>query len=282
MILKSFLKRFKSFLCPKRPSCIFKQSILLHITILGSGTSTGVPLIGCDCAVCTSKDPRDNRLRTSIKIESANTCIVIDTTPDFRYQMLRTQTTHLDAVVFTHPHRDHYAGLDDIRPFNFHSNKSMQIYANELTQVAIKRDFYYAFEKYKDVGLPELLLHTIDKEPFVIRDLTLTPIHVMHREMPVLGFRIGDFSYVTDLNYISEVEKEKIKGSKVLILSALRPQPHPTHLTLNEAIALATELEVPEVYFTHFSHQIGLHALVEPQLPPFIKMAYDGLRFSIH
>jgi phosphoribosyl 1,2-cyclic phosphate phosphodiesterase len=255
---------------------------LLHITILGSGTSTGVPLIGCDCAVCTSKDPRDNRLRTSIKIESANTCIVIDTTPDFRYQMLRTQTTHLDAVVFTHPHRDHYAGLDDIRPFNFHSNKSMQIYANELTQVAIKRDFYYAFEKYKNVGLPELLLHTIDKEPFVIRDLTLTPIHVMHREMPVLGFRIGDFSYVTDLNYISEVEKEKIKGSKVLILSALRPQPHPTHLTLNEAIALATELEVPEVYFTHFSHQIGLHALVEPQLPPFIKMAYDGLRFSIH
>lgn len=254
---------------------------MLNITILGSGTSTGVPLIGCDCEVCTSTDPRDNRLRTSIKIQSLHTAVVIDTTPDFRYQMLRTNTTHLDAVVFTHPHRDHYAGLDDIRPFNFHSNKPMQIYANEITQVAIKRDFYYAFEKNKDAGLPEMLIHTIDLDPFKIGDLKFIPIQVMHRELPVLGFRIGDFSYVTDLNYISEKEKEKIKGSKVLILSALRPQPHPTHFTLNESIALATELGIPEVYFTHFSHQIGLQAQLEPQLPPFIKMAYDGLQFSV-
>ena len=254
---------------------------MLQITILGSGTSTGVPLIGCDCEVCTSKDPRDSRLRTSIKIESANTSVVIDTTPDFRYQMLRTQTTHLDGVVFTHPHRDHYAGLDDIRPFNFHSNKPMQIYANEITQVAIKRDFYYAFEKNKDAGLPEMMLHTINLDPFKIGDLKFTPIQVMHRELPVLGFRINDFVYITDLNFISDTEKEKIKGAKVLILSALRPQPHPTHFTLAESIALATALAIPQVYFTHFSHQIGLQAVLEPKLPPFIKMAYDGLQFTV-
>lgn len=260
---------------------LHKFAILLTITILGSGTSTGVPLIGCDCEVCTSKDPKDSRLRTSIKIESEHTAVVIDTTPDFRYQMLRTGTTHLDGVVFTHPHRDHYAGLDDIRPFNFHSNQPMQIYANEITQVAIKRDFYYAFDKHKDAGLPEMILHTIHQDPFKIGELKFIPIQVMHRELPVLGFRIEDFTYITDVNFISEKEKQKIIGSKVLILSALRPQPHPTHFTLAEAIALATELGVPQVYFTHFSHQIGLQAITERTLPSFIKMAYDGLQFSV-
>jgi phosphoribosyl 1,2-cyclic phosphate phosphodiesterase len=157
----------------------------------------------------------------------------------------------------------------------------MEIYANAITQVAIKRDFYYAFEKDKEAGLPEMIIHNIEKDPFIIGDLNFIPIQVMHRELSVLGFRVGDFSYVTDLNYISEAEKEKIKGSKVLILSALRPQPHPTHFSLAESIALATELEVPEVYFTHFSHQIGLQAQIEQQLPSFIRMAYDGLQFSV-
>ena len=254
---------------------------MLDITILGTGTSTGVPLIGCDCAVCNSIDPRDSRLRTSIKITSKTTSVVIDTTPDFRYQMLRTNTTKLDAVVFTHPHRDHYAGLDDIRPFNFFSNKPMHVYANELTQVAIKRDFYYAFEEKKDVGLPEMILHTIHRAPFTIGDMEFTPIQVMHREMPVLGFRIGDFTYITDANFIGEEEKEKIKGSRVLILNALRPQDHPTHFNLAQAIAIAKELAIPMVYFTHFSHQIGLHADVEAILPDTIRMAYDGLSFSV-
>ncbi len=254
---------------------------MLDITILGSGTSTGVPLIGCDCPVCKSIDPRDSRLRTSIKITSKTTSVVIDTTPDFRYQMLRTNTTKLDAVVFTHPHRDHYAGLDDIRPFNFFSNMPMHIYANELTQVAIKRDFYYAFEEKKDVGLPEMILHTIHKDPFTIGDLKFIPIQVMHREMPVLGFRIGDFTYITDANFIAEEEKEKIKGSRILILNALRPQNHPTHFNLAQAIAMAEELAIPSVYFTHFSHQIGLHAELEASLPDSIRMAYDGLRFSV-
>jgi phosphoribosyl 1,2-cyclic phosphate phosphodiesterase len=254
---------------------------LLDITILGSGTSTGVPLIGCDCEVCTSNNPKNKRLRTSIKISSSTTTVVIDTTPDFRYQMLRTNTTQIDAVVFTHPHRDHYAGLDDIRPFNYFSQKSMAIYANELTQVAIKRDFYYAFEKDKDAGLPEMILHTIDKDPFTIGDIPFTPIQVMHREMPVLGFRMGDFTYITDANFIPEMEMEKIKGSKVLILNALRKQTHPTHYNLEQALAVVANLDIPTVYFTHFSHQIGLHDEVEAFLPKGIHLAYDGLQFSV-
>ena len=254
---------------------------MFDITILGSGTSTGVPLIGCDCPVCTSDNPKDKRLRTSIKISSPTTTVVIDTTPDFRYQMLRTNTTQLDAVVFTHPHRDHYAGLDDIRPFNFFSNQPMHIYANELTQVAIKRDFYYAFEEKKDVGLPEMILHTIHNEPFTIGDIPFIPIQVMHREMPVMGFRIGDFTYITDANFIAEEEQEKIKGSSILVLNALRPEPHPTHFTLSQALEMVDRLGVPQVYFTHFSHQIGLHEKTSAILPTGVALAYDGLSFSI-
>jgi phosphoribosyl 1,2-cyclic phosphate phosphodiesterase len=196
--------------------------------------------------------------------------------------MLRTKTTHIDAVVFTHPHRDHYAGLDDIRPFNFFSGKSMPIYANTITQVAIKRDFYYAFEADKEAGLPEMQLLTIEPTAsFKIGDIELMPIEVMHREMPVLGFRIGDFTYITDANYISEEAKAQIKGSKVLILNALRPQSHPTHFTLSEAIALTQSLDIPQTYFTHFSHQIGLHAIVEPSLPKGIGMSYDGMVITV-
>ena len=229
---------------------------MLDITILGSGTSTGVPLIGCDCAVCSSADPKNKRLRTSIKIKSKTTTVVIDTTPDFRYQMLRTQTTQIDGIVFTHPHRDHYAGLDDIRPFNFFSKKSMPIYANEITQVAIKRDFYYAFEKDKDLGLPEMELITIDQDAFTIGDIPFLPIQVMHREMPVLGFRMGDFTYITDANFIPASEIEKIKGSRILILNALRKEKHPTHYNLEEALELIKPLGIPQVYLIHFSHQI--------------------------
>ena len=254
---------------------------MLDFTILGSGTSTGVPLIGCHCAVCNSKDPLDHRLRTSLKVQSASTTVVIDTTPDFRYQMLRTKTTKLDAVVFTHPHRDHYAGLDDIRPFNFFSQKPMHIYANEITQVAIKRDFYYAFEEKKDIGLPEMILHTIDQDIFTIGDISFQPIQVMHREMPVLGFRMGSLSYITDANYISESELEKVKGSQVLILNALRREPHPTHFTLDQALELVSRLAIPTVYLIHFSHQIGLHQEVEPALPNGVHLAYDGLQFSL-
>jgi phosphoribosyl 1,2-cyclic phosphate phosphodiesterase len=253
----------------------------LQITFLGTGTSTGIPMIGCDCQVCTSLDPKDNRLRSSILLQSATTSIVVDTTPDFRYQMLRTRTRKLDAVVFTHPHKDHLAGLDDIRAFNFFTKKAIPIYANSLTEEAVRRDYYYAFNDKKYPGVPDLTLVTITNQAFSIGDIPIQPIEVMHHKMPVLGFRFGDFTYITDANRIEELEKEKIKGSKVLVLNALRKEPHLSHFTLNEAVDLAMELEVPTVYFTHISHQLGLNSIINKELPSHIQLAYDGLKISL-
>lgn len=249
----------------------------LHIQFLGTGTSTGIPMIGCDCTVCTSKNPKDNRLRSSILVQSNKTSLIVDTTPDFRYQMLRTHTRRLDAVLFTHPHKDHMAGLDDIRAFNFFSQKAMDIYANSLTEEAVKRDFYYAFADKKYPGVPELNLITIDEKPFVIEDIPVQPILVYHHKMPVFGFRFGDFTYITDANRIEEDQKALIRGSKVLVLNALRKEAHISHFTLQEAVDLANELDIPEVYFTHISHQLGLHDTINQELPPHIQLAYDGL-----
>ncbi|MBL7761375.1 MAG: MBL fold metallo-hydrolase [Sediminibacterium sp.] len=253
----------------------------LTIQFLGTGTSTGIPMIGCSCAVCTSDDARDNRLRTSVLIQSEATTLVVDTTPDFRYQMLRSKTRKLDAVVFTHPHKDHLAGLDDIRAFNFFSEVPMKVYANSLTEEAIRRDFYYAFSDTKYPGVPDINLMTINGEPFVVGNIPVTPIQVMHHKMPVLGFRFGDFTYITDANRIEEEEKEKIKGSRVLVLNALRKEKHLSHFTLGEAVALALELEVPEVYLTHISHQLGKHAAINAELPGHIQLAYDGLTIRL-
>lgn len=238
-------------------------------------------MIGCQCEVCTSTDVHDKRLRSSILVQSAATSLVVDTTPDFRYQMLRTGTRHLDAVLFTHPHKDHMAGLDDIRAFNFTTKKAMDIYANSLTEEAVRRDFHYAFTDTKYPGVPELNLVTIDESPFVIGDIPVQPIQVMHHKMPVYGFRFGDFTYITDANRIEDVEKEKIKGSKVLVLNALRRESHVSHFTLEEAVAMAIELEVPEVFFTHISHQLGKHEDINRELPPHIRLAYDGLKISL-
>ena len=238
-------------------------------------------MIGCRCEVCTSTDKHDKRLRSSILVQSAATILVVDTTPDFRYQLLRTDTRHLDAVLFTHPHKDHMAGLDDIRAFNFTTQKAMNIYANSLTEEAVRRDFYYAFTDTKYPGVPELNLITIDESPFVVGDIPVQPIQVMHHKMPVFGFRFGDFTYITDANRIDDDEKEKIKGSKVLVLNALRKEAHVSHFTLEEAIALAIELEVPEVYFTHISHQLGKQEEINRELPPHIRLAYDGLKISL-
>ena len=253
----------------------------LTITFLGTGTSTGIPMIACSCAVCTSSDPHDKRLRSSILVQSANTVLVVDTTPDFRYQMLRTHTKHLDAVVFTHPHKDHLAGLDDIRAFNFISKKLMNIYANALTEEAVRRDFYYAFAEKKYLGVPQLNMITIDESPFLVGDIPVQPIQVMHHKMPVFGFRFGDFTYITDANRIEDAEKEKIKGSKILVLNALRKDNHLAHFTLSEAVAMANELEVPEVYFTHISHQLGKHKDINSELPPHIRLAFDGLKICL-
>lgn len=238
-------------------------------------------MIGCDCAVCTSPDKRDDRLRSSIKVSSAQTTLVVDTTPDFRYQMLRTETKHLDAVIFTHPHRDHIAGLDDIRAFNFFMNKPMEIYANALTEEALRRDFYYAFTEHKYPGVPEMNLNKIAEEPFIVGDIPVTPIEVWHMKMPVLGFRFGNFTYITDANRLEEHSKDLIRGSEVLILNALRKEPHISHFTLDEAVALVKELEVPKAYFTHISHQLGLHEEINQELPEGIELAYDGMEIVI-
>jgi len=251
------------------------------VSFLGTGTSTGIPMIGCTCEVCTSTDSKDKRLRSSVLIQSHTTSIIIDTTPDFRYQMLRTNTTHLDAVLYTHPHKDHMAGLDDIRALNFLTKKPMDIYANSLTEEAVRRDFYYAFADTKYPGVPELNLITIDQSPFLIGNLNIQPILVYHHKMPVYGFRIGDFTYITDANRIDPDQMDLIRGSKVLVLNALRKEDHISHFTLQQAIDICLELAVPEVYFTHISHQLGKHQEINQELPPHIKLAYDGLEINL-
>ena len=257
------------------------QSPSLKITFLGTGTSTGVPMIGCNCPVCTSADKKDKRLRSSILVESETTTIVVDTTPDFRYQMLRANVKKLDAVLFTHPHKDHIAGLDDVRAYNYFQHKPMELYANSLTEEAIKREFAYAFSDKKIPGLPVLNLNTIDDGPFVVGDIPVTPVLVWHYKMPVVGYRFGDFTYITDANKIEPLEKEKIKGSKVLVLNALRKEPHISHFTLSEAIAISQELGIPQSYYTHISHQLGQHAQLNEELSAAFSLAYDGLQFVI-
>ncbi|WP_082886639.1 MBL fold metallo-hydrolase [Flavisolibacter tropicus] len=253
----------------------------LTITMLGTGTSTGVPMIACQCPVCTSTDHRDKRLRSSIMVQSPTTTIVVDTTPDFRYQMLREDVRRLDAVLFTHPHKDHIAGLDDVRAFNFFMEQDMQVYANQMTIDALMREFAYAFADKKYPGVPSLELNSITLDPFFIGDIPVIPIMVWHLKMPVYGFRFGSFTYITDANRIEDAEKEKIKGSEVMVVNALRKEKHISHFALDEAVALSQELQLPKAYFTHISHQLGKHKDVEKHLPEGIYLGYDGLKIHV-
>lgn len=253
----------------------------MKVTFLGTGTSQGVPIIACDCEVCNSKDPRDRRLRSSVLIHYNDLQIIIDTGPDFRQQMLREKVTQLDAVVFTHEHKDHIAGFDDIRGFNWKDKKPMEVYGNQQVELALKRDFHYAFSEKKYPGVPSLNLHIIDNQTFEIQGTPIIPIEVMHYKLPVLGFRIGDFTYITDANFISEEEKEKIRGSKVLVLNALKKSEHISHFSLKEAMVLADELDVEKTYFTHISHHMGFHENVSEELPSHMELAYDELQIHI-
>ncbi len=253
----------------------------IKATVLGSGTSQGVPLIACNCLVCNSNNDKDKRLRSSIKIEVENKTFVIDSGPDFRQQMLRSKTKQLNALIFTHEHKDHIAGMDDIRAFNYVNKSAIDVYATDRVEDALKREYAYIFSDEKYPGIPEINLINIENKPFIVQDIEVIPIQVYHYKLPVLGFRFGDFTYITDANFINDDEKEKIKGSKVLIVNALRREQHISHFTLEEAIALGQELQVPQIYFTHISHQLGLHNEVEKELPPGFHLAYDGLEIVV-
>lgn len=252
----------------------------MKITFLGTGTSQGVPVIACECEVCLSKNTRDNRLRSSVLIESDTTKIVIDSGPDFRYQMLRAKVKQLNAIVFTHEHKDHISGMDDIRAFNYKQGAAVDIYANAAVQTALKREFYYIFSDFKYPGIPMINIHEISSEEFIVGDIVLKPIEVMHYKLPVLGFRIKDFTYITDAKTVSEDEFRKIEGSKTLVINALQKQDHISHFTLEEAIKFSEKVNAEVTYFTHISHRLGKHDDVLKDLPPNIKLAYDGLEIN--
>jgi phosphoribosyl 1,2-cyclic phosphate phosphodiesterase len=249
----------------------------LKVTFLGTGTSQGVPVIGCTCEVCRSLDYRDKRLRSSIHVEVDGLSIVVDTGPDFRQQMLRESISRLDAVIFTHGHRDHLAGLDDVRAYNFLQGKDMPLYGTDIVLNQIKAEFFYAFDPKKYPGIPQLQLNTIDSRPFNIANTTITPLPVMHLKLPVVGFRIGNFSYITDANFIPEHTYELLHGTEVLVLNALQKEKHISHFNLSEALEVAKKIGARQTYFTHIAHKLGLHKEVQKELPESVALGHDGL-----
>ncbi|QNL21124.1 MBL fold metallo-hydrolase [Hyphobacterium sp. CCMP332] len=252
----------------------------MKLTFLGTGTSQGVPVIGCDCKVCRSLDFRDDRLRSSVHIEDGDTSIIVDSGPDFRQQVLRERIRKMDALLFTHEHKDHTAGMDDIRSFNFLQKKDMPVYARKEVIEQLKREFAYIFENLPYPGIPRIKVEEIENKSFTIGNTEIIPIEVMHMKLPVFGFRFGDITYITDAKTISEKERKKIRGSKVLVLNALHQKEHYSHLNLKEAIALAKDLKAEKAYFTHISHWMGLHEEVEKDLPENMFLAYDGLKLE--
>jgi len=252
------------------------------VTLLGTGTSQGVPVIGCDCAVCRSDDQRDKRLRTAALLEVAGRRVAIDCGPDFRQQMLRAQVHSLDAILLTHEHNDHIIGMDDVRPFNFMHWTDMPVYASGRVISELRRRFAYVFAEQPYPGAPMIRLEEISKEhPFEVGDLQVTPVEVMHGRLPVLGFRVGAFAYITDVRTISDAEQEKLRDLDVLVLSALHHREHHSHLNLEQALALIDRLRPRRAYLTHMSHRMGRHAEINPTLPPGVELGYDGLRIVL-
>ncbi len=253
----------------------------MKITFLGTGTSQGIPVIACNCDVCKSLDSKDKRLRSSVLIEDEIINLVIDTGPDFRQQMLNAQVNHLEGVLLTHGHKDHIAGLDDVRAFNYVQRKAIDVYARNDVHETLKNEFSYAFAVEKYPGVPEIHLHEIKNKLFKIKELEILPINVMHYKLPILGYRIKNFTYITDANYIDDLEKEKIKGSEILVVNALRKQKHISHFTLSEALKLIEEIKPKTAYLTHISHIMGLHEAVSKELPENVYFAYDGLQLEL-
>lgn len=252
----------------------------MRLTFLGTGTSQGVPVIACRCRVCRSGDSRDRRLRTSALLEVEGRNILFDIGPDFRQQMLREDVGRLDAILITHAHRDHVGGLDDIRSFNYVQHSKMDVYLNAEARFAIERDYHYIFEPHQYPGLPEADLHTVEA-PFVAAGVEVVPVKAMHKDLPVLGYRIGAMAYITDANYMAPAEIAKLKGVKVLVINALRREKHFSHYSLPEALAVIEEVAPERAYLTHMSHEMGLHEEVSATLPPHVALAYDGLKVEI-
>lgn len=254
----------------------------MKVTVLGSGTSQGVPVIACDCHVCTSEDSKDSRLRCSVLISIDGKNYVIDSGPDFRQQMLREKVTTLSGILFTHEHKDHVAGMDDVRAFNFREKRDMDVYCSERVLEALKREFSYVFGENTYPGIPKIHVNLINKSAFKLpNDITVQPIEVMHYMLPVLGFRFGDFTYLTDAKTITEEEKQKLVGTKILIVNALRREEHVSHFNLEEALAFIAEIKPERAYLTHISHLFGRHEEIEKELPENVFVAYDGLTLEI-
>lgn len=252
----------------------------VKITFLGTGTSQGVPVIACECAICQSSDPRDKRLRASILVETSANTIVIDAGPDFRQQMLNARVKRMDAILLTHEHKDHIAGMDDLRAFNFKSQAAIDIYAEERVQAAVRNEYAYVFSENHYPGVPRMELHNIDNYNFEIRGDVIIPLRVFHYRLPVFGFRIGDMAYITDANYIPEETKEKLIGVKYLVINALRKEKHISHFSLDEALGLIREVSPRKAYITHIGHQMGKQAEVNRELPVNVTLAWDGLEVA--
>jgi len=249
---------------------------------LGTGTSQGVPVIACQCAVCLSEDKKDKRLRTSLLISINGKNIVIDTGPDFRQQMLREKVQHLEAVLFTHEHKDHIAGMDDVRAFNYVTKKPMAVYASDLVEIGLKKEFHYVFADSKYPGIPQITLFPVADEPFTVVSEKIIPINVLHYKLPVKAFRIRNFAYITDANFISDQEMEKLKGTTHLVINALRKTTHISHFSLEEALGLIKKIAPKKAYLTHISHLMGKHADVSNELPTNVVIAYDGLNIDLN